>query len=180
MKTPDEKELLVLQAYALIGHAASSFATLEFQLQFLLGMLVSGKALSPEVAILMGNNTFAEKIRVLKEMAILRIPKGSPLRDRMSKLVHQLNSLRNTRNKFIHGCWLVNYPLVLSTGGVTCSDPKCRFNEKEEEWRAMKSESISLKHLETTSHAIRHAIDEIHAITGELERGLKQRKTQTH
>ncbi len=176
MDVPDHKELLVLNAYALIGHAASSFATLEFRLQFLLGMLVTGKVISPEVAILAGNKTFAEKIRVLKEMAILRIPKSSPLRGRVTTLVNQLEALRNTRNKFIHGFWLVNYPLVATTGGVTCSDPKWRFNEKTEEWKSMGSESISLKHLETTSRTIGREIDEIQAITKALESERKQEK----
>ena len=169
MTAPDPKELLVMKAYALIGIVASNFATLEFRLQFLLSVLVSGQVISPEATILVGNKSFSEKIRVLNEMAILRITKGSTLRSRTAILVRQLENLRNTRNMFIHGYWLVNYPLLLTTGGVSCANPKWQFNAKTEEWNSMTSKEISLEELEDISQSIVHAIDEISSISQALE-----------
>lgn len=175
MTAPDPKELLVMKAYALIGVVASNFATLEFRLQFLLGVLVSGQVISPEATILVGNKSFSEKIRVLNEMAILRIIRGSPLRSRTAILVRQLENLRNTRNMFIHGYWLVNYPLLLTTGGVSCANPKWRFNAKTEEWNSMASKEISLDELEDISQSIVHAIDEISSISQALESEHRQK-----
>lgn len=178
MTTPDPKELLVMKAYALIGVVATNFATLEFQLQFLIGALVSGRVMSAEVMILIGNKSFSEKIRVMNEMAILRIAKVSPLRSRTAILIRQLETLRNTRNMFIHGYWLVNYPLILTTGGVSCANPKWRFNAKTEEWKSMDSKAITLEELENINQSIVHAIEEMSSISKALEAEQKQKAEQ--
>jgi len=141
--SPTEREQ-VTEAYALVGAASTGFATLEFHIQFILVLLISSKVVSPEAFISVREKQFSQKIRLLKDLIILRFPATSDLRTKGINLVKQLDALRGTRNLYIHGYWLINYQLLLSTGGVRCSDTRWYFDKKDESWSSMKKHDIPI------------------------------------
>ena len=140
---PTEREQ-VTEAYALVGAVSTGFATLEFHLQFILVLLITSKEASPEAFVTLRERQFSQKIRLLKDLIILRTPQKSDLRTKGNQLVKRLDALRETRNLYIHGYWLINYPLLLSTGGVRCSDTRWRFDKKTEAWTTMETHDIAL------------------------------------
>jgi hypothetical protein len=166
----DSREDAVMRAYALVGRAAADFATLEFHLQFLTSFLISGKHLSPEAVILTRLHTFADKIQLIREFVPFRFPKENPLRARVLKLVDDLSALRERRNFFIHGYWLINWQLIISEGLIRCSDPKWRFDNKTEEWKSMQSHDIRFDELEDLIRSIGATTHEAHGVLKELEK----------
>lgn len=165
----DPKEDAEMQAYALVGRAATSFARLEFHLQFLSLFLVSGKHLSPEAVILTRRHTFAEKIQLIRELIAFRQPKDDPVRQRVIKLATDLDTLRERRNFFIHGYWLINWQLIFSEGLVRCSDPKWRYDKTTEEWNSMQSHEIRFDELEELIRLIATVTHEVHEVVATLE-----------
>ena len=170
--SPDEglsPEAAEIQAYALVGRAATCFSTLEFHIQFLCSFLVSDKILSPESVILTRRHTFAEKIQLIRDFIALRNPKDDPVRQRVLKLTSDLDALRERRNFFIHGYWLINWQLIFSEGLIRCSDPKWRYDKTTEEWSSMQSHDIHLDELENLIRHIATVTHEVHEVLNTLE-----------
>jgi len=165
----DPREEAVIRAYALIGRAAADFATLEFHLQFLTSFLITGKCLSPEAVVLTRRHTFSDKIQSIREMTPLRFPNNNPHRKRLLDFAKKLDSLRERRNFFVHGYWLINYQLIETEGLIRCSDPKWRYNKSKEEWSSMKSHNITFDDLEDLIRLIGSTTHEVHEILKLLE-----------
>lgn len=108
---PEEEaaQKLVTEAYTLVGAVSTGFATIEFHLQFLLSVLISGKELAPEAMLVLRQKQFGQRIELLKDLVTLRLPKDTDLRQRGLALVAALSALRDTRNLYVHGYWLINY-----------------------------------------------------------------------
>jgi hypothetical protein len=172
----DSKEDSVMQAYALVGRAAADFATLEFHLQFLTSFLATGKRLSPEAVILTRRYTFSDKIQLIREITPFRFPKDSPIRQCLSNLASDLDTLRERRNFFIHGYWLINWQLIYSEGLIRCSDPKWRFDKKTEGWTSMQSHDITFEDLENLIRKIASTIGETHNALSMIEEWEKASK----
>ena len=162
-------ERLVTEAYALVGHVATGFAALEFHLQFLVSFLISGKELSPEAILTTRKQQFAERLDLLKDLARLRLPAGTGLRTKALELIDELNALREKRNLHIHGCWLVNYPLVAFDKIVRVSDPRWRFNKEDESWHSMGTTDIPLDTLRDQTHQIAKLVERVHALIQEIK-----------
>jgi hypothetical protein len=127
----------VTEAYAHVGAVATGFAALEFHLQFVLSILISGKEVSPEALLVIRSQPFGQKIELLKELVELRFPQQSDLRRLGIELGTELDALRKRRNLYVHGYWLINHQLLVATGGVRCSDTKWRFERRTRSWKIM-------------------------------------------
>ena len=158
-----------MRAYALIGRTAADFATLEFHLQFLTSFLITGKHLSPEAVILTRRHMFADKIQLIREFMPFRFPNGHPLRERVRQLISDLTKLREQRNFFVHGYWLVNWQIIATERLIRCSDPKWRFDKTKEQWESMESHDIKLTDFETLIRQIGKITHEVHSILSLLE-----------
>jgi hypothetical protein len=154
----------VTEAFALVGAVATGFATVEFHLQFLLSTLLCGKELALEAMLDFRRKTFAQRIEMLNELVASRLPEGTPLRRSGEELVTALTTLRETRNLYVHGYWLINYPLLVSTGGVRCSDTKWRLNPEDESWQTMTTLDISLGDLQKQIEDTGKVYGQIHAL----------------
>ena len=163
-----------MRAYALVGRAAADFATLEFHLQFLTSFLIGGKAVSPEALVLTRRHTFADKIQTIRDLLPFRFPNDGSLRERVLELLSDLDGLRERRNFFVHGYWLINWQLIASEGFIRCSDPKWRFDKKTQTWNSMRSHDIRFEELEELIRRVVKATMEVHSILNELEKGLTQ------
>lgn len=170
----DHREDVVMQAYAMVGRVAADFATLEFHLQFVTSILISGKMLSLEAIILTKRHTFSDRIQTIREFTPMRFNRENPLRERFTSLADELDALREKRNLFIHGYWTINWPLIHSKGMIHCSDPKWRFNKKTEEWKTMGSHGIRLEDLENLVYKISATMTEVHDLLKHLEKGQER------
>jgi hypothetical protein len=165
----------VTEAYALVGAVATGFSALEFHLQFVLCLLISGKEVSPEAILATRTKSFGQKIELLKDLIELRFPKDSDLRRVGSELVAELNALREKRNLYVHGYWLINYQLLVSTGGVRCSDTKWRFDKQAESWKSMQTFDISLDDLRKEGKATGALFTQLHSFNDRLRKELVQK-----
>jgi hypothetical protein len=164
---PDNEEAAqrrVTEAFALVGAVATGFATIEFHLQFLLSTLLCGKELAFEAMLDFRRKTFAQRIEMLNELVASRLPEGTPLLRSGEELVTALTTLRETRNLYVHGYWLINYPLLISTGGVRCSDTQWRSNPEDESWQTMNTLDISLGDLQKQIEDTGKVYGQIHAL----------------
>jgi hypothetical protein len=160
--TKEEQAKLVENAYALIGGVAIAFSTIDFHLQFLLSVLITGKDSSPQALLVLRQIGFAQKIQLLQELLNLNFPEEkSELRIRGEKLVSALNNIRGKRNLYVHGFWLVNYPLMASTGGVRVSDTKWRYDKSAKSWTCLESHDISPAELRQQIVAAKELYDEL-------------------
>ena len=67
---PEEEgaaQKLVTEAYALVGAVSTGFATIEFHLQFLLSVLISGKELAPEAMLVLRQKQFGQRIVISRQ-----------------------------------------------------------------------------------------------------------------
>jgi hypothetical protein len=158
----------VTEAYAHVGAVATGFAALEFHLQFVLSILISGKEVSPEALLVTRSKSFGQKIELLKELVELRLPKRSDLRRVGIELVTELDALRKKRNLYIHGYWLINYQLLVSTDGVRCSDTKWRFDKRTDSWKTMETIDISLDELRKQGKANGALFTKLHDFNNQL------------
>jgi len=163
---------IVTEAYAMVGTVATGFSTIEFHLQFLLSTLISGKEAAPEAMLVLKDKQFRQRIELLKDLVTLRLKKGSELRRKGMELVAALNSLRKTRNFYVHGYWLINYPTILSTGGVRCSDPTWQFNKDDESWTSMTTRDISLADLRKQITQTGRVFEQIHELIKQIHNQL--------
>lgn len=147
MTDQNQERELVMEAHALVGAVSTGFSSLEFHLQFVLVLLASSKELSSETIILLRDRQFAQKIRLLKDLVNFRFPNGSELRKQGLAIVKRLDALRQKRNLYVHGYWLINYELISTIGGVRCSNTRWRFDKKTENWITMESTDIPLESL---------------------------------
>lgn len=154
----------VTEAFALVGAVATGFATIEFHLQFLLSTLLCGKELALEAMLDFRRKTFAQRIEMLNELVASRLPEGTSLRRSGEEPVTTLTTLRKTRNLYVHGYWLINYPLLISTGGVRCSDTKWRSNPEDDSWQTMTTLDISLGDLQKQIEDTGKVYGQIHAL----------------
>lgn len=182
MKVPrsprdEEARRVVTEAYSLVGGVATGFSALEFHLQFVLSTLISGNEVSSEAMLAIRQKQFGQRIELLKDLVILRFPRGSKLRAQGIALVSSLNKLREKRNLYVHGYWLINYPLLASTGGVSCSDTKWRFDRKTESWTSMKTYDISLSELRRQITATGKLFKELYAFNEAIQSALHTRKS---
>jgi hypothetical protein len=169
MPSSDEtaEQQIVTKAFALVGTVATGFSTIEFHLQFLLSTLICGKENAPEAMLVLKQKQFGQRIELLKDLVTLKLPKDSELRRKGVELVAALNTLRETRNLYVHGYWLINYPVILSSGGIRCSETKWRFNKDDESWTSMTTRDISLDDL-------RKQITETDSVFGQIHALIKQ------
>jgi hypothetical protein len=170
--TKEEQDKLVQHAYALIGGVAAGFSTVDFHLQFLLSVLITGKEASPQALLVLRQNTFAQKIHLLQELLNLNFPQEkSELRSRGKKLVSTLDTIRGKRNLYVHGYWLVNYQLIASTGGVRVSDTKWRYDRKAKSRSCMDSHDISLEELRHQIVATKDLFEELLSFIAAVREG---------
>lgn len=121
----------VLRAYAIIGRAAAAFSTLEYELQYLLSLMVTGNTISAEGIILLADKPFRQKIEILNKFIPVRLSQTNPLRQRCNEYVKAIDQLRKERNYFIHGIWTVDTPEHIEQEIITLSDTRWTFDEQE-------------------------------------------------
>ena len=158
------------EAYALIGKVAVGFSTIEFHLQFLLSLLLTGKEGSAEAVILFGQKQFSQRIRLLKDLVILKFDEGSRLGHEGIELVNSLEALRVTRNRYVHGYWLVNRHLLVSSGGVRCSETKWHFDKSDQAWKSMQPIDIPLDELRRQIAETQTVFERIHGAIAEIKK----------
>jgi hypothetical protein len=173
----DPKEESVLKAYALVGRAATGFSALEFHLQFLVSALITGKPLAIEAVILTQRSSFAQKIQLLRDFIPIRFIKGNPFREPAIKLAEDLDALREDRNLFIHGCWLINWQIIAAEGLIRCSDPKWR-RDKNEEWKSMTSQDFPFARLEELIKRTISITEEVGQIVHSFEKNVEKADTE--
>lgn len=173
----DAQSNAVTNAYALLGRAAAGYAALEFHLQFLLSMLISGHELTAEAVLLIKDKNFSQRISTLREFTLLRIPRNLPLRQKALDLVRDLDAARKKRNLFIHGYWLVNYPLIASTGSIRCSDTHWSFDPEKDNWKSMATTDYPLATLEDIIKNTAELTQRVHRLLAELRSTGKEPAT---
>jgi hypothetical protein len=176
----EDQRTLVQEAYSLVGGVATGFSTLDFHLQFLLSVLVSGKEASPQAILVLRQKTFGQKIQLLEDIVSLNFPRGSQLRSRGQTLVKALNKLREKRNLYIHGYWLINYEVIASTGGVRCSDTKWRFDKKTDSWTSMPTHDISFRELRNYIQTTGDLFKELYSFNDAVLKELRSKTSQPH
>jgi len=160
---PDKQtDEAVTEAFALVGGISTGFASLEFHLQFILVLFISGKEDSSEAFLTIRDRQFSQKIQLLKDFVVLKFPKGDDLRTEGLALVKTLDSLRMKRNLFIHGYWLINEGVLATTGGIRCSDTRWKFDKKTEEWASLETHDFSLTELHKQIRENKAAFDALY------------------
>ena len=165
---------LETEAFALIGANATRFSAIEFLLQFTLSLLISGKTLAPEAVLSFRSQSFGQRIQLLRDLVGLRLSIDSKLREKGTALVSSLEALREKRNHFIHGFWIVNYHLIVTTGGVRCSDTKWRFDKETNSWVSLTTKDFPLTELQNQLDEISQVTTQMHELNSEIEELLKQ------
>ena len=165
----------VTRAYAWVGVCAIQYSALEFHLQFLLSFLHMGKELAIETVVFSRNSSLAHKIKLVRELLMIRINSDPDLLERGLQLVREIEAKRKQRNLFIHGYWLINKPLLLS-GIIRVSDTSWQYDEKNIEYRAMGSQDITPSQLEDIPQAINLLIDRIGEYIKDAKVYIKKRQ----
>jgi hypothetical protein len=164
----DISETDMTRPYALIGMCTTGFSALEFHTQFLLGFLHNQKTLSIETIVFTRSCAFAEKLRLCEDFIKLRSDIFGDLTVVGLTLVKDIDLIREERNKFIHGYWLIS-PFHVAAGHVNVSDPKWKYDKSSNSYKAMDSLSIQLSELEALSQRIGALVGRLHKYIKQLD-----------
>jgi hypothetical protein len=161
LPSAEKEDPTVIRAYALVGFCAAQFARLEFHVGFSLSYFHMWKEMSVETVIFTRNAQLRDKLRLLKELITYRLKHRFPqLAAEGITIVDRIDKIRDERNLFIHGYWLINHFLT-NEGIVNVSDTRWKYDSTDPAYSAMDTRKIKLSYLEALGRGVGEFITQL-------------------
>lgn len=132
--------------YALLGELSVKFSTLEFGISAILEVLIDSN--NPAIgAILTDGHSLNKNLTLITRVIPFKFENNSQIPVRLKALITEVDGLRNLRNLFIHGKWLIDEN-QLQNNMVTCFDLRLKSSQKGLVLNRLTEHNISITELE--------------------------------
>ena len=132
------------ELYKAVGGFAVTFSNLEHNVLRILDVLAGGKAfLGP---ILLDDLSISRVLGYIRTYIKAHLRQNDELRERVEKLVKEVDQARIDRNLIIHGQWPTD-DRMLEGGRVSCLEYKLRFDKQSELWEYLHDHKFTLDQL---------------------------------
>lgn len=125
--------------HRILGKLAISFSALEYNVDLMLEYLVQG---NPWIRpLFIDDLSYFQVIQRCRRAALIRFVDDAAKLEEVKQLLNKVDKLRQTRNLFVHGQWLI-FP-----GGsqsISILTFKLRRNEQADIWEYLQDERVSV------------------------------------
>lgn len=178
LPSAQKEDPTVVRAYALVGFCAAQFARLEFHLGFSLSYFHMWKEISVETVIFTRNAQLRDKLRLLKELITYRLQsRFADLAAEGVTVVDRIDKIRDERNLFIHGYWLINHFLT-NEGIVNVSDTRWRYDSTDPSYSVMDTREIKLSYLEELGREVGELIEQLQEFRRKVDIATRGKGTE--
>lgn len=140
----------------LIGHIATLFSNLEWQMSNILAKLVDTSDNSIAGSFVANDLTLAKNTDLIRKLAYYRFVHADTTVQRIKELCDSVDKLRPQRNLFIHGMWNFAY---LESNKVGVLDMKWKRNPSGKSWSRGREQIFTQEELADLARTINRLFD---------------------
>ena len=161
------------ELYKAVGEFAVAFSNLEHNVVRILDVLAGGATfLGP---ILLDDLSISRVLGYMRTYIKAHLRQNDELRERVEKLVKEVDQTRIDRNLIIHGKWATD-DRMLEGGRISCFEYKLRYDKDTNLWEYLHDHKFTLDQLAVKTVKILSLCDDAMQLGKDVEAYLNQRK----
>lgn len=154
------------QVYQLLGRLATTFSALEYNITSMLERFMCGSVL--DRPIILDRLSFRDTIDRCKKAARYRFNKRPARLDETLKLLRRVDRVRELRNHFIHGQW------VIGDDYVSVMTFRLRYDQSSDLWEYLVDERMSIPKLRGVRLTVSCLLEDIQKFNQRLDKDCRR------